>query len=132
MNIIRTLFILGMVGMLLTGCQGLATDPGAGGQARITVRQGMFANARTGAPFTPFGVNYCVVGEFKTGKRGHATFSPSHYDREFVSTMMQDLQNWGCNTVRVFHAYVAAEDGIIKSRDATELSPDYVANFLDF
>lgn len=89
-------------------------------------------DARTGASFTPFGVNYCVVGEFRTGKRGHASFSPSHYDREFVGGMMRDLQNWGCNTVRVFHAYVAAEDGIVKSCEATELAPDYVASFLDF
>jgi len=132
MNITRIALTLGMAGILLCGCQGLATGRATGGQARITVRDGTFVDARTGDAFTPFGVNYCVVGEFKTGKRGHATFSPSHYDREFVGTMMQDLQSWGCNTVRVFHAYVAAEDGIIKSRNATELSPEYVANFLDF
>ena len=132
MNIARIALTLGMAGILLCGCQGLAAGRGTGGQGQIAIRDGTFVNARTGDAFTPFGVNYCVVGEFKTGKRGHATFSPSHYDREFVGTMMRDLQNWGCNTVRVFHAYVAAEDGIIKSRNATELSPEYVANFLDF
>ncbi|MBT4818415.1 MAG: cellulase family glycosylhydrolase [Lentisphaerae bacterium] len=98
----------------------------------VILKEGRFVNARTGALFTPFGVNYCVVGEFKTGKRGHATFSPSHYDRDFVGAMMRDLRDWGCNTVRVFHAYVAAADGIVTSREATELAPGYVANFLDF
>ena len=132
MSITRTLLSLGAVGMLLTAGPGLVAAQRAGAPDRITIRSGRFVNARTGAAFTPFGVNYCVVGEFKNGKRGHATFSPSHYDREFVAGMMRDLRKWGCNTVRVFHAYVATEDGIVKSRDATELSPEYVANFVDF
>ena len=132
MNITRTVFYLGAAGMHLCGGQGLTPGRDTDAPDRITIRDGKFVNARTGAAFTPFGVNYCVVGEFKTGKRGHAIFSPSHYDREFVGGMLRDLQSWGCNTVRVFHACVSAEDGIVTSRDATELSPDYVANVLDF
>ncbi|EDM27077.1 hypothetical protein LNTAR_07529 [Lentisphaera araneosa HTCC2155] len=97
---------------------------------KIVIRNGKFITKANGKIFVPFGVNYCVFGKFENGKPGYASFSPTYYDSSFVEKMMAYCKKNGFNTIRVFHAYVSCEDGILESRSAREFSPEYMTNVI--
>lgn len=99
---------------------------------RITVKSGAFVESKTGAPFTPLGVNYYRVGEIEKGKIGHATFCPGFYDRAFVEKMMADVAARGFNTVRTFHVYHVGANGILTSPQAREIAAGYLDNVVHF
>ena len=100
--------------------------------SRIAIKQGRFVEHDTGKPFTPLGVNYFRVGEFRKGKRGHMTFCPGLYDRGFIEKMMADVAAWGFNTVRTFHVYHVGENGVLASPHAREIEPRYLSNVAHF
>ena len=93
---------------------------------RIGVREGSFAEVSSGRPFHPCGFNYIRL-------RGgwHGTFAPQSYDAGRAEAMLADLAQRGFNTVRVFIDH-RAPNGVVASADAEQLSPKYMANFLDF
>jgi hypothetical protein len=93
---------------------------------RIGVRDGQFVEASSGKPFYPRGFNYIRL------RRGwHGTFAPQSYDAARAEAMLADLAERGFNTVRVFIDH-RSPNGVVSSADAEELSPQYMANFLDF
>lgn len=101
---------------------------------RICVREGRFVEKVSGRPFVPRGFNYIrliPVNHPKGPRPTHGTFAPSHYDAKKVEAMFADLRQNGFNVVRVFihHGY---KEGIAGSKDSLELSPAYLANFIDF
>jgi len=93
---------------------------------RIGVRDGRFAEVSSDRPFHPGGFNYIRL-------RGgwHGTFAPQSYDAGRAEAMLADLAGRGFNTVRVFIDH-RAPNGVVAAADAEELSPKYMANFLDF
>ena len=105
------------------------TDPAqepAPAPPRIAVREGRFVQADSGAPFIPRGFNYIRLSD-----EWHSTFAPGEYDPDRSEAMFQDLHRHGFNVVRVFIDHLA-ERGVVASKDATGLSPAYMANVLDF
>jgi hypothetical protein len=94
--------------------------------ARITVSDGVLLKADSGQRFEPRGFNYIRLNE-----GWHSTFGPEWYDAKRAERMLKALDQHGFNVVRVFIDYQAGR-GIVASREATELSPTYVANFVDF
>ena len=106
--------------------------PVEGSPTRITLKDGGFVDAASGAPFMPLGVNYFRVGEVDAGKPVHATFCPGFYDRDYIERMMADVADWGLNTVRTFHAYHVGPSGILLSPEAREIAPGYLDNVVDF
>jgi len=93
---------------------------------RICVRGGRFVEKQSGKEFRPRGFNY-----IRLRPRWHGTFSPKRYDPSRAEAMFADLEQHGFNIVRVFIDHAAGE-GVVASREATELSPEFMANFFDF
>ena len=82
-----------------------AEEPPNAPVSRIAIKEGRFVAHSTGKPFTPLGVNYFRVGEFRKGKRGHMTFCPGLYDRSFIEKMMANVAAWGFNVVRTLQPH---------------------------
>jgi hypothetical protein len=121
--ILTILLVFSAAGFLSAGGPSAARQPAV---PRIGVRDGRFVEVASGRPFHPGGFNYIRL-------RGgwHGTFAPQSYDAERAEAMLADLAGRGFNTVRVFIDN-RAPNGIVASTDAEELSPQYMANFLDF
>jgi hypothetical protein len=91
---------------------------------RVGVRDGRFV--AEGKEFRPRGFNYV-----RLRPTWHGTFSPKRYEATRAEAMLADLEAHGFNIVRVFIDHDAGE-GVVAARDATELSPAFMANVLDF
>lgn len=98
---------------------------------RIAIRDGRFAGAESGVPFTPLGVNYYRTNR-AIGEHSHAAFCPGQYDAEYVERMMAYVAGKRWNTIRAFHGIVVGPAGLIESPDSREINPAYAANVVHF
>lgn len=98
---------------------------------RIAIRDGRFAGAESGVPFTPLGVNYYRTNR-AVGEHSHAAFCPGQYDAEYVERMMAYVASKRWNTIRAFHGIVVGPAGLIESPDSREINPAYAANVVHF
>ena len=110
---------------LLLACV-LALPQEAAPMDRIAVRNGRFVLPATGQEFKPRGFNY-----IRLRPSWHGTFSPKSYDGPRADAMLADLEHNGFNLTRVFIDHTAGE-GVVATRDADRLSPDFMANVADF
>jgi len=119
-----------MVLSVMLVCVGMRMCVANGGELsampRISVREGRFVLGQTGKEFHPRGFNY-----IRLRPTWHGTFAPKLYDANRAEAMFADLEAGGFNIVRVFIDHAAGE-GVVASREAEELSPKFMANFLDF
>jgi len=93
---------------------------------RIAVRHGRFVASPGGQEFRPRGFNY-----IRLRPTWHGTFSPKRYDAARADAMLADLERRAFNVVRVFIDHATGE-GVVASPEAAELSPEFLANLVDF
>lgn len=96
---------------------------------RIAVVDGRFVERDTGRAFTPSGFNYIRLRDI--GYLWHDTFNPRTYDAARVDEALETIAAHGFNIVRVFIDDQGGPIGVAE-RDATELSPAYMGNVIDF
>jgi len=100
-------------------------------QARIAVQGGRFVENGSGKNFSPIGANYFRLHRnSKKPEGGHGALCQGAYDPEYIEKMMADLETGGFNTLRVFHSYLMGDGGILRTEEAEEIAPEYVANLL--
>ncbi|MCC7145767.1 MAG: cellulase family glycosylhydrolase [Phycisphaeraceae bacterium] len=105
-----------------------AADAAAQAMPRIESRAGGFFDAQTSQPFSMRGFNYIQLFD---DRAWHATFAPGLYDPQQAEAALEEMGRHGFTVARVFIDH-EAPNGVVTSTSATELSPVYMDNFVDF